>query len=146
MSLEPTKENDVTRNIICVDMDERAFLLPEIRNITQLKFSAQPDRCILIEFVYAHNVSRLPPSKLLLQYDDAKDLCVRLVDAVYRAQTQNFISETARITITLVTNGYIFIIDENGQQRQFYMGGNTIWKVCNALYRMVDIQSPVLSH
>ena len=133
-------------NIITVDMDERAFLMPEMKNIAQLRFSAQPDSVVSIEFVYAHNVSRLPPSKVTLQYDDAKGLCLRLIDAVYRAQTQNCISESAHIAITMVTNGYIFIIEEAGTQRQFYMSAGVIWRVCNALCRIIDIQSPVLSH
>ncbi|TAN67261.1 MAG: hypothetical protein EPN17_11425 [Methylobacter sp.] len=144
MRSEPEKES--THNVISVDMDDRAFLFPETKNIAQIKFSAQPSGVVLIEFVYAHNVSRLPPSKVTLQYDDAKSLCLRLIDAVYRAQTQNSISESAHIAITMVTNGYIFIIEENGIQRQFYMGSSVIWRVCNALCRIVDMQSPVLSH
>lgn len=146
MRLEPEKERESIHNVISVDMDDRAFLFPETKNIAQLKFSAQPDGGVSIEFVYAHNISRLPPSKVMLQYDDAKSLCLRLIDAVYRAQTQNAISESAHIAITMVTNGYIFIIGENGTQRQFYMGSSVIWRVCNALCRIVDIQSPILSH
>ena len=146
MSSEPSKENDLIHNVISVDMDDRAFLIPETKNIAQLKFSALAGAAISIEFVYAHNISRLPPSKITLQYADAKDFCLRLIDAVYRAQTQNAISESAHIAITMVTNGYIFIIEENGTQKQFYMSSSVIWRVCNALCRIVDIQSPVLSH
>ncbi|MGZ5626413.1 MAG: hypothetical protein ACXWFA_06760 [Methylobacter sp.] len=133
-------------NVIAVDMDERAFLMPEMKNIAQLRFTGQAGGVVSIEFVYAHNANRLPPSRLLLQYEDAKDLCQRLIDAVYRAQTQNVISETAHIVITMVTNGYIFIIDDSGAQKQFYMSSAAIWRVCNALCRIVDIQSPVLAH
>ncbi len=146
MSSDLQKENESAHNVISVDMDDRAFLIPETRNIAQLRFSAHHGGVVSIEFVYAHNASRLPPSKLTLQYDDAKDLCLRLIDAVYRAQTQNSISESSHIAITMVTNGYIFILDEKGTQRQFYMSSSAIWRVCNALCRIVDMQSPVLSH
>jgi hypothetical protein len=146
MSSEPKKEDNLARNVISVDMDDRAFLIPETKNIAQLRFSALPEGVVSIEFIYAHNINRLPPSKIILQHADAKSFCLRLIDAVYRAQTQNAISESAHITITMVTNGYIFIIKENGTQRQFYMSPNVIWRVCNALCQIVDIQSPILSH
>lgn len=146
MGSEPQKESDSTRNVISVDMDDRTFLFPETRNIAQLKFSTQPGGMVSLEFVYAHNVSHLPPSKVTLQYEDAKNLCLRLIDAVYRAQTQNSITESAHIAITMASNGYIFIIEEGGTQRQLYMGTSVIWRVCNALCRIIDIQSPILSH
>lgn len=142
MSLEPKNEP----LHISVDMDDRAFLIPETRNIVQLRFSAEPCGKVAIEFVYAHNTSRLPPSKIMLQYEDAKDFCARLTDSVYRAQTQNFISESAHIAITLVPNGYIFMIEESGAKKQFYMSTSVVWRVCNALYRIVDMQSPVFSN
>lgn len=145
MSLAPHKEAEAI-NAIAVDMDERAFLMPEMKNIAQLRFAAETGGVVSVEFIYAHNVNRLPPSRLTLRYEDAKDLCRRLVDAVYRAQTQNVISESAHIAITMVTNGYIFIIDDSGAQKQFYMSSAVIWRVCNALCRVVDMQSPVLSH
>ena len=144
MSLEP--KNEPVPNVICVEMDDRAFLLPEARNIVQLKFVAEAGSKVALEFVYAHNVSHLPPSRVTLQYEDAKDFCTRLIDAVYRAQTQNFISDSAHIAITLVPNGYIWMIEEGGKKRQFYMSTSVVWRVCNALYRIVDIQSPVASN
>ena len=142
MSLEPKKEPFH----LSVDMDDRAFLVPETRNIVQLRFQAEPNCEISIELVYAHNFSRLPPYKITLLYADAKELCARLTDAVYRAQTQNFISESAHITITLVANGYILMIEESATRRQLYLSTSVIWRVCNALYRLVDIQSPISSH
>jgi hypothetical protein len=82
----------------------------------------------------------------VLQFADAKTLCTRLVDAVYRAQTQNVITESARISITMATNGYILSIEENAVHRQFYMSTVSIWRICNALCRLVDMQSPILSN
>lgn len=145
MSLDNLKQNQAL-SIISVDMDDRAFLFPETRNIAQLRFSAHDHSAITLEFVFAHNVSRLPPVSVLLQFADAKALCMRLIDAVYRAQTQNVITESARISITMATNGYILGIEENAVQRQFYMSTVSIWRVCNALCRLVDMQSPILSN
>jgi hypothetical protein len=145
MALDNQKENQAT-TVISVDLDDRAFLFPETRNIAQLRFSAQSHSTILLEFVFAHNVSRLAPVSILLQFEDAKSLCMRLIDAVYRAQTQNVITDSARISITMATNGYILTIEETGNQRQFYMSTVSIWRVCNALCRLVDMQSPILSN
>jgi len=37
-------------------------------------------------------------------------------------------------------------IEENAIQRQFYISTVSIWRVCNALCRLVDMQSPILSN
>ncbi len=145
MTVDTLKDNP-SASIISVDLDDRAFLFPETRNIAQLRFSAHNHGVIMLEFVFAHNVSRLPPVSMVLQFADAKLLCTRLVDAVYRAQTQNIITESARISIAMATNGYILTMEENAIQRQFYMSTVSIWRVCNALCRLVDMQSPILSN
>jgi hypothetical protein len=139
-------DSAAARSVIAVDMDERAFLFPETRAIAQLKFTADLAGTISIDFVYAHNASHMPPSRLTLQYDDAKQFCLRLVDAIYRAQTQNAISDSANIAITMAANGYIFIMEDSGRQRQLYLSTSVIWRVCNALCRMVDVQSPIAAH
>jgi hypothetical protein len=46
----------------------------------------------------------------------------------------------------MATNGYILSIEENAVHRQFYMSTVSIWRVCNALCRLVDMQSPILSN
>ena len=145
MTLDNLKENQGGM-VISVDLDDRAFLFPETRNIAQLRFSSRSHGVVLIEFVFAHNVSKLAPVSIALQFADAKDLCMRLVDAVYRAQNQNVITQSARISIAMATNGYILTIEENAIQRQFYMSTVSIWRVCNALCRLVDMQSPILSN
>jgi hypothetical protein len=145
MAVDTLKDNP-SLSIISVDLDDRAFLFPETRNIAQLRFSAHNHGSIMLEFVFAHNASRLAPVSIVLQFADAKTLCMRLIDAVYRAQTQNVITESARISITMATNGYILTIEENAIQRQFYMSTVSIWRVCNALCRLVDMQSPILSN
>jgi len=138
--------SDSALRMLVVDLDERAYLFPESRSLTQIKFNLDAEGYVLVELVFAHNVSRVHPYTLRLGRSDAKDLCFRIIDAVYRAQTQHLVTETIRISITVVSNGYIFKIEDQGVQRELYLSTVVIWKVCNALCRIVDLQSPVQSH
>lgn len=131
---------------ISVDVDERAFLFPETRLLTQIRYVALGDGSIEMGFVYAHNESRLPPACIRLRYDDARELCQRMVEAVYRAQSQNVISESIRIAILVVANGYILNIEEGGTQKSLYISTHIVWRFCHGLFRMVDWQSPVMSN
>jgi hypothetical protein len=131
---------------ISVDVDERAFLFPETRLLTQIRYVALSDGGIELDFIYAHNESRLPPACIRLRYEDARDLCQRMVEAVYRAQSQNVISESIRIAIAVVANGYILNIEEGGMQKSLYISTHIVWRFCHALFRMVDFQSPVMSN
>lgn len=131
---------------LSVDLDERAYLFPEGRCLAQLKFIAKERRHIQIDLLYSHNESRLPPCSLMLRHTDAKELCLRLVDAVYFAKTSNAITDTMHISITVAVNGYILVVEDEAVERRIYLGTGVIWRVCNALCKMVDIQSPVASN
>jgi hypothetical protein len=142
----PPAVRGLTPQIIAVDLDERAFLFPETRLLAQARFIALQGGDIAMEFIYAHNDSRLPPAQVRMRHEDAKDWCLRLVDVVYRAQSQNVITESIRISMTVVANGYILAIEEGGAQKSLYLSTHIIWRFCHALFRIVDIQSPILSN
>ncbi|TAN52590.1 MAG: hypothetical protein EPN21_03540 [Methylococcaceae bacterium] len=138
--------SDLPLQTLSVDLDERAYLFPETRCLAQLKFSAKEHRYIQIDLLFSHNESRLPPSSLTLLYTDAKELCLRLVDAVYFAKTSNAITDTMHISITVAANGYILAVEDEAVEKRLYLSTGVIWRVCNALCKIVDIQSPVGSN
>src|SRR5262249_42953018 len=88
-----------------VDLDDRAFLFPAGKSIAQLLLLSD-GTTIQIEAVYQFNQSRTPPRLLVLDYEDAKELGRRLVEAVHHARTQLVMTAGVRITINVVANGY----------------------------------------
>jgi hypothetical protein len=132
--------------IIKVDLDERAFLFPYPKQVTQLQVQAfKPDR-IRIEAVFAFNETRANNELLELGLDDARDLSRRLVETVYRAQSSLVVSKENSIAINVVANGYIFQFGDMTTPRELFLSTGCIWRVCNAIARATDFISPMSAH
>jgi hypothetical protein len=130
---------------ISVDLDERAFVFPAGKPLTRLVLHAS-GRHIQIDAIFAFNATRTPPRLLGLELDDARLLARSLVDAVYLARSQHAISETLRVSIEVLANGYRLHFGELDQGLDLYLGTASIWRVCQALLRAVDAIAPVESH
>jgi hypothetical protein len=128
-----------------VDLDDRAFLFPAGKSVTQLLFLSDGKR-IFIEAVYPFNQSRTPPRLLTLDFDDAKDLGRRLIEAVHHARTQLVATDGARITINVVPNGYHIQIGDMNNATELFLGTGCIWRVCQGILRIVDLIAPVESN
>ena len=139
--LRPVAES--APQVVSVDLDERAFLFPESRNLAQIRFVALEHGVIEMDFIYAHNESRALPCCVRLMREEAREFSQRMVDVIYRAQSQNVITESIRISITVAANGYILAIEQGGAQKTLYLSTYVIWRFCNALMRIVDTQSAV---
>ena len=128
-----------------VDLDDRAFLFPSGKPVTQLSFVAEGRR-IHVDALYPFNQARTPPRVVSLDLEDARELGRRLVEAVHTARTQLVVSETARITINVIANGYHLQLGDMTQPIEIFLGTGCIWRVCQALLRAVDHLSPVESN
>ncbi len=128
--------------IIKVDLDERAFVFPAGKSVSQIAFATE-GRLIHLEVVYPFNETHTPPRLVTLGLEDARELGRRLVDAVYQARTQLAISDGMRIAINVVANGYHLQIGDMTEPTDLYLSTGCIWRVCQGLLRIVDRIAPV---
>jgi hypothetical protein len=131
--------------VIKVDLDERAFLFPAGKLISQIVFRTSGHE-IQIEALYLFNETRTPPRLLTLTIDDAAEFGRRLVDAVYQARTQLAFSDGMRIAINVIANGYHLQIGDMTDPTDLYLSTGCIWRVCQGLLRIVDCVAPVESN
>jgi hypothetical protein len=128
--------------VVKVDLDERAFLFPAGKLISQISF-ATDGRVVHLDAVYPFNEARTPPRLLTLSIEDADELARRLVDAVYQARTQLAMSDGMRIAINVIANGYHLQIGDMTDSTDLYLSTGCIWRVCQALLRVTDYVRPV---
>jgi hypothetical protein len=129
-------------HVIKVDLDDRAFLFPAGKSVSQIVFSTE-GRVIHIEAVYPFNQTRTPPRIATLRLEDATEFARRLVDAVYQARTQLAISDGMRIAINVIANGYHLQVGDMTDSTDLYLSTGCIWRVCQGLLRIIDHIAPV---
>ena len=128
--------------VIKIDLDERAFLFPAGKSVSQIAFVTE-GRLIHMEAVYPFNETRTPPRLLTLTLEDAREFARRLVDAVYQARTQLAMSDGMRIAINVIANGYHLQIGDMSDPTDLYLSTGCIWRVCQGLLRIIDHIAPV---
>jgi hypothetical protein len=129
-------------HLVQVDLDERAFLFPAGKGLTRLVLGAS-GRTVHIDLVFAFNEARTPPRLLTLDREDVRLLGHALVTAVYTAKAQHAISDTMRISIDVLTNGYRLQIGDLSAPTELFLGTGCITRVCQGLLRIVDAVAPV---
>jgi hypothetical protein len=137
--LAPELRPDYT---VKVDLDDRSFLFPAGKLMTQLVFTAK-GKNVHIEAVYPFNEARTPPRIVSLDFEDARELGRRLIEAVHHARTQLVVSAGTRITINVIANGYHLQIGDLNQSTDLFLGTSCIWRVCQGILRIVDYIAPV---
>jgi hypothetical protein len=128
-----------------VDLDDRAFLFPAGKSVAQLILLSD-GASVQIEAAYPFNQSRTPPRLLVLDYEDARELGRRLIEAVHHARTQLVITAGVRITINVVANGYHLQIGDMNDATELFLSTSCIWRVCQGLLRIIDLIAPVESN
>jgi hypothetical protein len=128
-----------------VDLDDRAFLFPAGKSVSQLLFLSD-GKMIFIEAVYPFNQAHTPPRLASLDLEDAREFGHRLVEAVHCARTQIVATSGVRITINVVANGYQFQFGDMNNATELFLGTNSIWRVCQGLLRIADLIAPVESN
>jgi hypothetical protein len=129
-------------HVVKIDLDERAFLFPAGKSVSQIAFATE-GRFIHMEAVYPFNETHTPPRLVTLGLDDAAELARRLVDAVYQARTQLAMSDGMRIAINVIANGYHLQIGDMTDSTDLYLSTGCIWRVCQGLLRIIDHIAPV---
>jgi hypothetical protein len=145
MSAPPMPNSPAAPHVVQVDLDERAFLFPAGKSVSQLIFTAT-GASVAIDLTFPFNQTRLAPRLAVLAVDDAAVLARCLTMAVYQARTQHAISETMHITIDVLANGYRLQFGDLHRPLELLLGTACIWRVCQGLLRVVDVISPVQSH
>jgi regulator of extracellular matrix RemA (YlzA/DUF370 family) len=130
------------RHTVEVDLDDRAFLFPAGKPMVRLIYGAE-GRSVDIDASFPFNEARTRTRILTLDIADAKDLARRLIDAVYQARTQHVISDSARIAINVLTNGYQLQIGDLNHATDIFLGTGSIWRVIQGLLRAVDHIAPI---
>jgi hypothetical protein len=128
-----------------VDLDDRAFLFPAGKSISQILFLSDGRR-IYVEAVFPFNQSHTPPRLLALDFEDAREFGYRLVEAVYHARSQLVVTSGIRVTINVVPNGYHLQIGDMNTATEILLSTNCIWRVCQAFLRIADLIAPVESN
>jgi hypothetical protein len=130
---------------IKVDLDERAYLFPAGKSVSQLLFLSD-GRTIFVEAVYPFNQSHTPPRVVALDLEDAREFGRRLIEAVHCARTQLVVTSGIRISINVVANGYHLQFGDMNNATELFLGTNCIWRVCQGLLRVADLIAPVESN
>ncbi len=128
-----------------VDLDDRAFVFPAGKPITQLAFLSDGKR-IFVEAVYPFNQSRTPPRLMSFDFEDAQEFSKRLIEAVHGARTQIIGTAGIRITINVIANGYHLQVGDLNNATELYLSTGCIWRVCQGFLRIVDMIAPIESN
>ena len=129
-----------------IAMDERAILFPDGKAINHLVLNSDGQGSVCVNAVFAFNETCLNPRIVTLDLEDAREFGRRLVDAVYQARTHCVISDSALITINVITNGYMIQFGKPTDSLDLFISTGVIWKVCIGFLRIVDSMSPVTAN
>jgi hypothetical protein len=130
---------------IKVDLDERAYLFPAGKSVSQLLFLSD-GRTIFVEAAYPFNQSHTPPRVVALGLEDAREFGRRLIEAVHCARNQLVVTSGIRISINVIANGYHLQFGDMNNATELFLGTNCIWRVCQGLLRIADLIAPVESN
>lgn len=142
----PQTQRNAPDAVIKVELDDRAFLFPETKLVTQLQILVYKPHKIRFEAVYAFNESRASPELFELNAEDARQFAKRLVETVYRAQSSQIVSREASLGLNVTPNGYILQIGPLEASKELTLSTGCIWRVCGAVARAVDFISPIASN
>jgi hypothetical protein len=132
--------------LVKIDLDERAYLFPEGKQLLQLHVIAYRGHKIRFEAVYAFNESRASPELFELPLDDAVLLLRRLVETVYRAQSSQIVTRSTSLAVTVVANGYLLQFGGLENSMELMLSTGCIWRVCGGLARALDTIAPSSSN
>ena len=142
-SAAPRPQTDV---VIKIDLDERVFVFPQHKPLTQLVLNVVRPNTVRFEGGYAFNQNRANPVLFELTGEDCAELTRRFVEAVYRAQSTQVVTSSTSIAITVAVNGYIVQVSTPDGPVELFLGMASIWRVLNGLARAVDVLSPIASN
>jgi hypothetical protein len=129
-----------------VELDERCLAFPDGKILQHLLIGGAARNQISIDAVFAFNRTRHDPRIALLTLAEARDFAKELANAVYTARTGFVLSDTLKITINVIANGYNIEIVRAEERREIMFSTGVIWRVIKALLLAIDSISPVVSN
>lgn len=132
--------------VVKIDLDERAFLFPQTKSLTQLHIYVHKPQLVRFEVAYAFNHAHANSLLFEISVEDCAELSRRLVEAVYRAQSTQIVTKSLSLGMTVVPNGYILQINEHSASTEMFLGTGSIWRVLSGIARAVDLLAPSASH
>ena len=130
---------------IKVDLDDRSFLFPAGKSVSQLILMSD-GRTVFLDAIYPFNQSRTPPRLISLDQEDTREFGRRLIEAVHCARTQLVVTSGVRISINVIANGYHLQFGDMNSAIDLYLGTSCVWRVCQGLLRIADLIAPVESN
>ena len=130
---------------IKVDLDDRSFLFPTGKPVSQLLLISD-GRTVFLDAIYPFNQSRTPPRLISLDHEDTKEFGRRFIEAVHCARTQLVATSGVRISINVIANGYHLQFGDMNSAIDLFLGTSCVWRVSQGLLRIADLIAPVESN
>jgi hypothetical protein len=132
--------------ILKVELDDRCFVFPDGKQMAHILVSLPISGGIAFDAVYGFNKTRLPSRILILELDEARQFVRELIDAIYAAKPAFVLTDSIRITINVVANGYRLEFLRNDKKQEIFLSTTVIWRFVKALLMAVDEASPVVAN
>ena len=129
-----------------IELDERALLFPDGKICNHALISYEPPGTISLDCVFQFNKTHQSPRVASFTLDEAREFAKELVNAVYRARTSFVLTETLKININVITNGYQIEISRWNQTVELFLSTGVIWRFIKGLLLVLDDASPVRSN
>ncbi len=129
-----------------VELDERALLFPDGKIVNHIMIAFEPPGAIHLDCIFQFNKAHQPPRIASFTVDEAREFAKELVNAVYRARTSFVLSETLKVNINVITNGYQIEISRWNQTTELFLSTSVIWRFIKGLLMTLDEASPVRSN
>jgi hypothetical protein len=132
--------------IFKVELDDRCFVFPDGKQLAHILVSLPKAGGIAFDAVFGFNKTRLPSRILLLELDEARQFVRELIDAIYAAKPAFVLTESIRITINVVANGYRLEFLRSDKKQEIFLSTSVIWRFVKVLLMAVDEASPVVAN
>jgi len=129
-----------------VDLDDRCFLFPDGKIVSNLMLVAGSERNIAIDAVFLFNQTHLPPRIVEMSLTEAQGFVRELLNAVYYAKTSFFLGASVRVTINVAANGYHIEFLRSQETIELLVSTGSIWRFIKGVLSAVDGSAPVVSN
>ncbi|WP_207478528.1 hypothetical protein [Arenibaculum pallidiluteum] len=123
---------------VAVETDDRTFLFPAGKYVSQVVVSAHGDRTVRLSAIFGFNESHTDPEFARFGLDEARDLARAMVEAVYQGRTQHVLSDAAKAAIVFNPNGFVLRFGEGAALVELFIASPAILRLAQGIMRAVD--------
>jgi hypothetical protein len=132
--------------LLKVELDERCFLFPSAKVVTQMQFLVYRNDRLRLDLTYPYNLSQTPVEFLEMKAAVVPEFTRKLVDAVYRTTSFLYIAERRNIAFATHVNGYTFQVGDYNGQQELFLSLACIWRLTGAFCRASDFLATPAAH